>query len=86
MAPPDVSDELRLAGLRVTAPRQSVLQWLVEHPHATAEQIRAGVAEQLGSVSTQAIYDVLAACARPCQVAAAVDDRSSSVNDPPPSR
>lgn len=62
MTPSDVSDQLRVAGLRVTAPRQCVLQWLVEHPHATAEQIRSGVAEQLGSVSTQAIYDVLAAC------------------------
>jgi Fe2+ or Zn2+ uptake regulation protein len=62
MVPSDVSDQLRLAGLRVTAPRQSVLRWLAEHPHATAEEIRAGVAQRLGSVSTQAVYDVLAAC------------------------
>jgi Fe2+ or Zn2+ uptake regulation protein len=62
MVPPDVSDQLRLAGLRVTAPRQSVLQWLAEHPHATVEEIRFGVAQRLGSVSTQAVYDVLAAC------------------------
>jgi Fe2+ or Zn2+ uptake regulation protein len=58
----DISDQLRQAGLRVTAPRQSVLQWLAEHPHATAEQIRSGVATRLGSVSTQTVYDVLAAC------------------------
>ncbi|HWR48259.1 MAG TPA: Fur family transcriptional regulator [Pseudonocardiaceae bacterium] len=58
----DISHQLRQAGLRVTAPRQSVLQWLAEHPHATAEQIRSGVAQRLGSVSTQTIYDVLAAC------------------------
>ncbi len=64
MIPPDVSDQLRGAGLRVTAPRQSVLQWLAEHPHATVEQIRSGVAQQLGSVSTQTVYDVLAACIR----------------------
>jgi Fur family ferric uptake transcriptional regulator len=62
MSSPDVSDQLRGAGMRVTAPRQSVLQWLVEHPHATAEQIRNGVAQRLGSVSTQTVYDVLAAC------------------------
>ncbi len=31
-------------------------------PHATAEQIRCGAAQRLGSVSTQTIYDVLAAC------------------------
>ena len=63
MNPPDVSDRLRRAGLRVTAPRRSVLQWLAEHPHATAEQIRSGV-QRPGSVSTQAVYDVLAACTR----------------------
>jgi Fur family transcriptional regulator, stress-responsive regulator len=62
MSPPDVSSQLRHAGLRVTRPRESVLQWLAEHPHATAEQIRSGVAQVLGSVSTQAVYDVLAAC------------------------
>jgi len=62
MGSPDIRHQLRQAGLRVTAPRQSVLQWLAEHPHATAEQIRCGVAQRLGSVSPQTIYDVLAAC------------------------
>ena len=62
MSSPDVRDQLRGAGLRVTAPRRAVLQWLAEHPHATAEQIRSGVVQQLGSVSTQAVYDVLAVC------------------------
>ena len=62
MSSADVSHQLRQAGLRVTAPRQSVLQWLAEHPHATAEQVRCGVAQRLGSVFTQTVYDVLAAC------------------------
>ena len=62
MSPAEVSEQLRQAGLRITAPRQAVLEWLVEHPHATAEQIRSAVVERLGSVSTQAVYDVLAAC------------------------
>jgi Fe2+ or Zn2+ uptake regulation protein len=53
---------LRSAGLRVTAPRRSVLTWLERHPHATAEAVRAGVREELGSVSHQAVYDVLWAC------------------------
>ena len=53
---------LRGAGLRVTSPRRAVLAWLDEHPHATVEDIGAGVRQHLGSVSTQAIYDVLAAC------------------------
>lgn len=62
MSSADVSHLLHQAGLRATAPRRTVLQWVAEHPHATAEQIRRGVAQRLGSVSTQAIYDVLAAC------------------------
>ncbi|MBV8539031.1 MAG: transcriptional repressor [Pseudonocardiales bacterium] len=58
----DIGHQLRQAGLRVTAPRQAVLHWLAEHPHATVEQIRSGVAPRLGSVSTQTVYDVPAAC------------------------
>ncbi|AYY13970.1 transcriptional repressor [Actinobacteria bacterium YIM 96077] len=57
-----VHDELRQAGLRVTGPRVAVLEWLEGHPHATADQVGTGVRERLGSVSTQAIYDVLVAC------------------------
>ncbi|MFN2479634.1 MAG: hypothetical protein ABR615_10760 [Pseudonocardiaceae bacterium] len=53
MSSSDVSHQLRQAGLRVTAPRQSVRQWLADHPHATAEQVRGGVAQRLGSVSTR---------------------------------
>lgn len=62
MAPWDVRHHLRQAGLRVTAPRLAVLQWLAGHPHTTAEQVRAGVAQRLGSVFPQTVYDVLAAC------------------------
>jgi Fur family ferric uptake transcriptional regulator len=54
--------ELRAAGLRVTMPRQLVLTWLAVHPHSTAEEIGAGVREQYGSLSFQAIYGVLTAC------------------------
>jgi Fur family ferric uptake transcriptional regulator len=53
---------LRGAGLRVTKPRRAVLAWLAEHPHSTVDTIGTGVRAQLGSVSTQAIYDVLAVC------------------------
>lgn len=52
-------DLLRRAGLRVTAPRLAVLAELEAAPHADADTIRARVRERLGSVSTQAIYDVL---------------------------
>jgi len=53
---------LRAAGLRVTAPRRAVLAWLVEHPHSTVDAIGAAVRETLGTVSTQAVYDVLGVC------------------------
>ena len=56
------ADQLRTVGLRVTAPRLATLDWLAVHPHATAEQVADGVRRRLGSVSTQAIYDVLHAC------------------------
>ncbi|OXM70668.1 MULTISPECIES: Fur family transcriptional regulator [Amycolatopsis] len=57
-----VRDQLKAAGLRITAPRVAVLEWLAGHPHATADQVAAGVRDVLGSVSTQAVYDVLGAC------------------------
>ena len=53
---------LRGAGLRVTAPRRAVLAWLAEHPHSTADAVGIGVRAELGTISTQAVYDVLAAC------------------------
>lgn len=50
---------LRDAGLRVTAPRVAVLECLGERPHSSADALRQPVNDQLGTVSTQAIYDVL---------------------------
>jgi Fur family ferric uptake transcriptional regulator len=55
---------LRAAGLRVTAPRLAVLSWLTEHPHDTEDAIAEGVRDGLGSVSTQAVHDILSACTR----------------------
>ncbi len=48
--------------MRVTAPRLAVLEWLDSHPHATVEQVHQAVSRDIGSVSKQAIYDILAAC------------------------
>jgi Fur family ferric uptake transcriptional regulator len=59
----DAHRMLRAAGLRVTSQRVAVLQNLQRHPHSTADAIAALVRAQLGSVSTQAVYDVLRACA-----------------------
>jgi len=52
---------LREAQLRVTRPRVAVLELLERHPHADADTIARAARESLGKVSTQAIYDVLAA-------------------------
>ena len=59
----EISGALRSAGLRVTMPRLAMLTWLAGHPHSTADAIAAGVRERFGTVSTQAVYDMLAACA-----------------------
>jgi Fur family transcriptional regulator, stress-responsive regulator len=59
----EMSLALRSAGLRVTMPRLAMLTWLAEHPHTTVDAIAAGVRERFGAVSTQAVYDMLAACA-----------------------
>jgi Fur family ferric uptake transcriptional regulator len=57
----DTAAALRDAGLRVTKPRQAVLAWLGGHPHSTVETIAGAARRRLDSVSTQAVYDVLAA-------------------------
>lgn len=59
---PTAVQQLRDRGLRVTAPRHAVLEWLIAHPHANVEQVHNGVRERIGSISKQAVYDVLAAC------------------------
>ncbi|MGO1972919.1 MAG: Fur family transcriptional regulator [Propionibacteriaceae bacterium] len=55
------ADLLRGASLRVTAPRVAVLTTVYDQPHADADAIATAVRDKLGSVSTQAVYDVLAA-------------------------
>jgi Fur family transcriptional regulator, stress-responsive regulator len=59
--PPPVEHLLRDAMLRVTAPRKAVLSAVYEHPHADTETLLAATRARLGSVSHQAVYDVLRA-------------------------
>ena len=54
-------DLLREATLRVTRPRIAVLEAVRNHPHADADTITGVVRDELGGVSKQAVYDVLAA-------------------------
>jgi Fur family ferric uptake transcriptional regulator len=56
--------DLRAAGLRVTAPRLAVLAAARSGNHATVDVIAQAAREEIGSISTQAVYDVLAALAR----------------------
>lgn len=56
---PSGSEQLRSAGLRVTRPRLAVLAEVAERPHADVVAIASGVRARLGSLSTQAAYDVL---------------------------
>lgn len=62
---PDVGDvhddaaALRAAGLYVTQPRLAALAVVHDRPHATIGEIVAGVKSRLGTVSRQAVYDVL---------------------------
>ena len=57
----DVEQLLRGAALRVTRPRIAVLAAVYEHPHADTDSIVGVVRDNLGDVSTQAVYDVLRA-------------------------
>ncbi|MBP2475303.1 Fur family ferric uptake transcriptional regulator [Crossiella equi] len=61
-SPADARDQLRSVGLRITQPRIAVLEWLAHHPHSTADAVAAAARARLGTVSTQAVYDVLSAC------------------------
>lgn len=52
---------LRRSGLRATGPRMAVLAEVRERKHADADELIQGARARLGHVSTQAVYDVLAA-------------------------
>jgi Fur family transcriptional regulator, stress-responsive regulator len=51
---------LRLHGLHVTAQRLAVLRTVTARPHSTADDIYNLVRTEIGAISRQAVYDVLA--------------------------
>lgn len=55
---------LRDVGLRVTASRMAVLSEVTEGKHMTADQVALAVRGRVGTISTQAVYDVLGALTR----------------------
>jgi Fur family transcriptional regulator, stress-responsive regulator len=57
--PPTSADELRGAGLRVTAARVALLETVREGDHLGVEAIAVGVRNRVGHVSLQAVYEAL---------------------------
>ncbi|NUU21121.1 MAG: transcriptional repressor [Streptomycetaceae bacterium] len=60
----DIPQQLRSAGLRVTAARATILDLIRERPHSDAESLARAARSRLGSISTQAVYDTLHALVR----------------------
>ncbi|MGV9558518.1 Fur family transcriptional regulator [Streptomyces sp. NPDC003522] len=56
---PSTADELRGAGLRVTAARVALLDTVRAGDHLGVEAIAAGVRDRVGHISLQAVYEAL---------------------------
>lgn len=56
---PTTADELRGAGLRVTAARVALLETVRAGDHLPVEAIATGVRDRLGHISLQAVYEAL---------------------------
>jgi Fur family transcriptional regulator, stress-responsive regulator len=56
---PTIPDELRGAGLRVTAVRVALLETVRNGDHLGVEGVASGVRDRVGHVSLQAVYDAL---------------------------
>ena len=56
---PTAAEELRGAGLRVTAARVALLEIVRDGDHLGVEAIAAGVRDRIGHISLQAVYDAL---------------------------
>ena len=57
--PPTIAEELRGAGLRVTAARVALLQTVRDGDHLGVEAIASGVRDRIGHISLQAVYEAL---------------------------
>ncbi|MEU5366699.1 Fur family transcriptional regulator [Streptomyces sp. NPDC005925] len=60
---PTTAQELRSAGLRVTAARVALLETVREGDHLGVEAIASGVRDRVGHISLPAVYDALHALA-----------------------
>ena len=57
---PDPAAVLRQRGYRVTVQRLAVLRAVSGEPHVTADAVADAVRAEIGAISVQAVYDVLA--------------------------
>jgi Fur family ferric uptake transcriptional regulator len=57
--PAEPADLLRQRGYRVTGQRLTVLRAVSREPHVTADAVAETVRAEMGSISIQAVYDVL---------------------------
>ncbi len=57
--PPTIAEELRGAGLRVTAARVALLETVRDGDHLGVEAIASGVRNRIGHISLQAVYEAL---------------------------
>ncbi|MEU1185340.1 Fur family transcriptional regulator [Streptomyces sp. NPDC005820] len=57
--PRTVADELRGAGLRVTAARVALLETVRSGDHLDVDAIASGVRDRVGHISVQAVYEAL---------------------------
>ncbi|WP_049557862.1 Fur family transcriptional regulator [Nonomuraea sp. SBT364] len=56
---PTIAEELRGAGLRVTAARVAMLETVRDGDHLGVEAIASGVRDRVGHISLQAVYEAL---------------------------
>jgi Fe2+ or Zn2+ uptake regulation protein len=56
---PNTADELRGAGLRVTAARVALLETVRDGDHLGVEALASGVRDRVGHISLQAVYEAL---------------------------
>ncbi|MEW2400475.1 Fur family transcriptional regulator [Streptomyces sp. NPDC046862] len=56
---PTTAEELRGAGLRVTAARVALLETVRDGDHLDVETVASGVRERVGHISLQAVYEAL---------------------------
>ena len=56
---PTTAEELRGAGLRVTAARVALLETVRHGDHLDVEAVASGVRDRVGHISLQAVYDAL---------------------------